>query len=204
MGNLFWRRDCTVKVKLSAGGFRVQTLQLLYLQNPFWVWLAVGAIFVGLDIAIGSGKLIWGGVAAAALAFVTLAGVRLGGQVELGIFAVVAVGGVVIASAPWKGAAMAATPHDPAPVKHKAKLVKAEAAPQYEHPVADENRTGRLVGRIGKTKGEFANGVGRVWIDGAEWGAELDGAEFLPSDTPVRVMGVTGGVRLHVRNLITG
>lgn len=182
----------------------MQTLQLLYLENPFWVWLAVGAVFVGLDIAIGSGKLIWGGVAAAALAFVNLAGVRLGGQVELSIFAIVAVGGVVVASAPWKGLAKSATPHDvPKTTRKVARAAKA-AANEYEPPVADDGRTGRLIGRIGKTKGEFANGVGRVWIDGTEWGAELDGAEFLPSDTPVRIMGVTGGVRLHVRNLITG
>ena len=56
----------------------MQTLHELYVQNPFWVWLAIGAVFVGLDISIGSGKLIWGGVAAAALAFINLAGVRLG------------------------------------------------------------------------------------------------------------------------------
>lgn len=182
----------------------MQSLQLLYLENPFWVWLAVGAVFVGLDIAIGSGKLIWGGVAAAALAFVNLAGVRLGGQVELAIFAVVAVGGVIIASAPWKGRPHAATAHDPSPVKKVRIPRPAPAATVYEPPTGDDSRTARLIGRIGKTRGEFANGVGRVWIDGAEWGAELDGEEFLPPDTPVRVTRVTGGVRLHVRNLMMG
>lgn len=185
----------------------MQTLQAIYLQNPFWVWLAVGAVFVGLDIAIGSGKLIWGGVAAAALAFVNLAGVRLGSMVELGIFAVVLVGGVVLSSMPWKPRPSAATPHDDdeprKPVKMPSlKAVRAERVVQPDIPAADENRTGRLIGRIGRTTSEFANGVGRVWIDGAEWGAELDGEESLPNDTPVRIMGVTGGVRLHVRNLM--
>jgi membrane protein implicated in regulation of membrane protease activity len=182
----------------------MQTLQDFYLQNPFWVWLGVGGVFVGLDVAIGSGKLIWGGVAAAALAFVNLAGVRLGGQSELGIFAAVALGGVLAATLSWKPKPSAATPHDPVPAAKPAKVAKAVKTVKVEDepPVADDQRTGRLIGRIGRTSGEFANGVGRVWIDGSEWGAELDGAEFLPPDTPVRIMGVTGGVRLHVRNLM--
>ncbi len=184
----------------------MQTLHALYIQNPFWVWLAVGAVFVGLDITVGSGKLIWGGVAAAVLAFINLSGVRLGSMVELGVFTVVAVGGVVIASMPWKPRPSSATPHDddlPPPARRAAprKTVRADMP---EIPAADERRTARLIGRIGRTTSDFANGVGRVWIDGAEWGAELDGEESLPSDTPVRIMGVTGGVRLHVRNLMTG
>ena len=103
----------------------MQTLQAIYLQNPFWVWLAVGAVFVGLDIAIGSGQLIWGGVAAAALAFVNLAGVRLGSMVELVLFAVVLVGGVVLSSMPWKAKPSANTPHDDGE--------RRKAGPDYRH-----------------------------------------------------------------------
>ncbi len=40
-----------------------------------------------------------------------------------------------------------------------------------------------------------------MWIDGAEWAAELDGDDELPPETPVRVMRVTGAVRLQVRSL---
>lgn len=183
----------------------MHTLHELYIQNPLWVWLAVGAVFVALDIALGTGKLVWGGVAAASLAFVNLANVRLGWAAEFGIFAVVLVGGVLVSFAPWRMKSTSAT-H----IERTAKPAKA-AKPQKvarvqppEQPTADEGRTGRLIGRIGRTTSEFANGVGRVWIDGAEWGAELDGEETLPSDTPVRVMGVTGGVRLHVRNVMMG
>jgi len=64
------------------------------------------------------------------------------------------------------------------------------------------DRTGRLVGRIGRTTSEFANGVGRVWIEGAEWAAELEGHEDdLPPEAPVRITRVIGGVRLQVRAL---
>jgi inner membrane protein len=180
----------------------MQTLHELYIQNPFWIWLAVGAVFVGLDIAIGSGKLIWGGVAAAVLAFVNLSGVRLGSTVELAIFTAVAAGGAVISFMPWRPRPSAATPHDddqgPSSGRRSA---RSEAT---EIPAADERRTARLIGRIGRTTSDFANGVGRVWIDGAEWGAELDGEETIPSDTPVRIISVTGGVRLQVRNLMIG
>jgi membrane protein implicated in regulation of membrane protease activity len=179
----------------------MQTLQDLYIQNPFWIWLAVGAVFVALDIASGSGKLIWAGVSAAALAFINLADVRLGAPVEIGIFALVAVGGVIVSSAPWKSRPSASTSRseDMKPVK-KTKAVRQDA--EVVAPAACADRTGRLIGRIGRTTGEFANGVGRVWIDGSEWGAELDGEEILPPDAPVRVMGVTGGVRLQVRGLM--
>jgi membrane protein implicated in regulation of membrane protease activity len=178
----------------------MQTLHELYVQNPFWVWLAIGAVFVGLDISIGSGKLIWGGVAAAALAFINLAGVRLGSMAELALFSVVAVGGVVVAIMPWRPRPSAATSDD-----NEARAATTRRELEVEHsafPMADERRTARLIGRIGRTTSDFANGVGRVWIDGAEWGAELDGEETLPSNTPVRIMGVTGGVRLHVKNLM--
>ena len=179
----------------------MHTLQELYIQNPFWIWLAVGAVFLALDIALGTGKLIWAGVGAAALAFINLADVRLGAPVEIGIFALIAVGGAVISFAPWKSRPTAS-------ISRTAELKPAKRAKAVRHtaeivaPAACADRTGRLIGRIGRTTGEFANGVGRVWIDGSEWGAELSGDEILPPETPVRVMGVTGGVRLQVRGLM--
>jgi membrane protein implicated in regulation of membrane protease activity len=174
----------------------MQTLYDLYLQNPFWVWLAVGAVFVALDIATGTGKLIWPGVAAAALAFINLAQVRLGVPAELGVFVVVSLLGIVLTSGLHLRRPHASPDNALAPEKKA--LPTPEALDQ-----ASQDRTGRLIGRIGRTTGEFVNGVGRVWIDGAEWGAEIDaGEDALPPDAPVRVMGVTGGVRLQVRGLM--
>ena len=179
----------------------MQTLQHLYIQNPFWIWLAVGAIFIALDIVFGTSKLIWAGVGATALAFINLADVHLGAPAEVGVFALAAIGGAIVSSAPWKSKPFASVSRTRplAPVK-QAKPIQPDA--DEETPVAGADRTGRLIGRIGRTTGEFANGVGRVWIDGSEWGAELDGEEILPPETPVRVMGVTGGVRLQVRGLM--
>jgi membrane protein implicated in regulation of membrane protease activity len=172
----------------------MQTLYDLYLQNPFWIWLAVGAVFVALDIASGTGKLIWPGVAAAALAFVNLADVRLGMVPELCVFAGVSVAGLLLTSGLGRRRPHA-SPDEALKVDRK--------APPDAQELASPDRTGRLIGRIGRTTGEFVNGVGRVWIDGTEWGAEIDvGDDVLPPDVPVRVMGVTGGVRLQVRGLM--
>jgi membrane protein implicated in regulation of membrane protease activity len=177
----------------------MQTLYDLYLQNPFWIWLGVGAVFVALDIATGTGKLIWPGVAAAALAFINLADVRLGTGVEIGVFLAVSALGIVLTSGFHLRRPHASPDNDLVVEKKQAPTPVAEVLEQ-----SSPDRTGRLIGRIGRTTGEFVNGVGRVWIDGMEWGAEIDaGEDALPPDAPVRVMGVTGGVRLQVRGLMT-
>jgi hypothetical protein len=173
----------------------MQTILDLYTQNPFWVWLSVGAVFVALDIASGTGKLIWPGAAAAVLAFLNLADVRLGVEWELGLLAAVSILGIGVTSNLHLRRPDALS--DREPILERSTLPAAESL-----DISSRDRTARLIGRIGRTTGEFANGVGRVWIDGAEWGAEIDaGDDMLPPDAPVRVMGVTGGVRLQVRGL---
>jgi membrane protein implicated in regulation of membrane protease activity len=167
----------------------------LYVQSPFWIWLGVGAVFVALDIASGSGKLIWPGAAAAVLAFLNLADIRLGLEWELGVLFAVSILGIGLTSNIHLRRPDASP--DRLPTVEKPTLPSAESL-----DLTSRERSARLIGRIGRTTGEFANGVGRVWIDGAEWGAEIDaGDDVLPSDVPVRVMGVTGGVRLQVRGL---
>ena len=174
----------------------MQTLAALYLQSPFWIWMGAGAIFVALELATGSGKLIWPALAAAALAVIDLTGARLGIDVELALFLVFSI--VAVALAFWVDRRRARPPSEAAPVQRP-------AAKPAESPSADPARTARLIGRIGRTTGAFANGVGRVWLDGTEWSAELEGGEEqLPSEAPVRVLGVSGGVRLRVEGLGAG
>lgn len=165
------------------------TLEALYLQEPFWIWLASGALFVSLNLATGSSLLLWPSLAAAIVACVDLAGFRLGMAMEIGLFAVLtAIAFVVVYGLSPSAKVMAA---GPAPSAHPTKTA-----------FGTPDQTARLIGRIGRTTGEFANGVGRVWIDGAEWAAELDSSEEdLAPETPVRVMRVVGAVRLQVRSL---
>ncbi|EJL25398.1 hypothetical protein PMI01_04370, partial [Caulobacter sp. AP07] len=34
-------------------------LMLFYMTHPFWVWLAVAAIFLAAEVATGTGWLLW-------------------------------------------------------------------------------------------------------------------------------------------------
>ena len=155
------------------------TFQILYQHDPFWIWLSISGLFVALAVATGSPLLIWPGVAAALVGALEVAGVRLALPIEAGVFALVSA--VLVEGVGQR-------------LPRRSKRAASAAERQSE--------TARLVGRIARSSSEFSNGVGRVWIDGAEWGAELDaGGEILPQDHPVRVVKVVGGVTLQVRPL---
>lgn len=166
-------------------------IEALYQQDPFWIWLAVASTFVALNLATGSPLMMWPGVAAALIALIEIFNVRLGLHVEALIFLALLtlLYGVVFLRLP-KGAVLAGA----ANVRARETLTG--------DGMGQMQQTGRLIGRIARANGEFNNGVGRVWIDEAEWGAELEGAdETLPDGEPVRVTKVIGGIRLQVRAL---
>jgi membrane protein implicated in regulation of membrane protease activity len=181
----------TVKLKVND----MAALEALYLQDPFWLWLGAGCLFVSLNLATGSGLLMWPAMAAAVVALMELVGLRPGLTVEVGVFAVLSLGAGAVLVSRNPRTQVAAGPGD------------ALRRPPRSGRTASglQDQTGRLVGRIGRSSGEFINGVGRVWIDGAEWGAELDGGdEVLPEGVPVRVTKVIGGIRLQVHALTSG
>lgn len=163
-------------------------------QNPYLVWLTVGGLFVLLNFITGFGRLMWPGVAAAAIAAVGMVGARMELGWEVGAFTAITLFFWLLPRklhSPRSAYAPGIDDADePAPAARSALRQRGTM-----------DRTGRLVGRIGKTTSEFANGVGRVWIEGAEWGADLEHGEALQPDTPVRVVRVNGGVRLQVRAL---
>jgi membrane protein implicated in regulation of membrane protease activity len=166
------------------------TLHFLYQQEPFWIWLAVACLFVSLNLASGAGVLMIPALAAVAVALAELAGLRLGAVVETLLFFAVAAAGV---------AALAWSRLRPRPAAEP--VVDAGVTRPATRP---QDHTARLVGRIGRATGDFANGVGRVWIDGAEWGADIEGVEHLPAGSPVRIVRVIGGIRLQVHPLSLG
>lgn len=169
------------------------TLEALYLQDPFWIWLGVAALFVSLSLASGSNMLFLPSVCAVIVAAVEIVGLRAGIEIEAAIFVALTAFAVVGAYA----------------LQPRAKIVLAGtgggrkaggggAASETPAPL----QASALVGRIARATSEFANGVGRVWIDGHEWSAELEGVEeSLPPDASVRVIRVVGGVKLLVRGL---
>ena len=171
-------------------------LDALYRQDPFWIWLAAGCLFVALNLATGTNRLMWPAVAAVLMALSELLGLRLGLTLEAGLFAgltAAAVAGAYLLA--LRARVDARSPGRDRPVK----------GPVRTGASGGQDQSARLVGRIGRASSEFANGVGRVWIDGAEWRAELAGGEEgLPEGAPVRVVRVIGGIRLQVNALNAG
>jgi membrane protein implicated in regulation of membrane protease activity len=161
-------------------------LQALYQQDPMWLWLSLASLFVALNLASGSGVLMWPALAAAVVAALGLTGLRLGPMAEGGVFLGLSILMLAVA------VAMAGAGRRPGGAS------RSRAQGPMRPPA-------NLIGRIGRASGEFANGVGRVWIDGVEWAAELDAAgDTLPAGQPVRITRVVGGVRLQVHPLQAG
>jgi len=154
------------------------TLQALYANTPFWVWFGLAGLLIGLALASGRAIPLAPALGSVSVGLLELTGLRPPLAFELAFIALVT----------GLGAA--------------ARLALAKAASRLAEPSPAAEPSAELVGRIGRTTGEFVNGVGRVWLDGSEWSAELDfGEDTAPPDARVRVMRVIGGVKLQVRAL---
>ncbi len=147
-------------------------LNHLYLQHPFWVWLALGAILLAVEVATGSGYLLWPAAAAGIVALLT--GLRLGLPVELAIFAAVTIAATLLARR-----------YLPHPLRPR--------GPDINDPHH------RIVGKSGHAVDAFQAGHGRVFVDGKEWAAELVEGEALAAGAQVKVAEVLSGARLRVK-----
>ncbi|HWA63812.1 MAG TPA: NfeD family protein [Caulobacteraceae bacterium] len=143
-----------------------------YASHPFWVWLALGAVFLVIELATGSGWLLWPAGSAVAVALATLTGL-LNPPLQLALFAVLTIVSTYV------GRRWFIRPHATGP------------------DINDQ--LGRLVGRHGEAAAAFERGEGRVFVDGKEWAAELDGDGALAGGARVEVTEVLGGARLKVR-----
>ena len=170
----------------------MSTLMALYTQAPYWVWLATAGLFVVLTLVTGVRSLVWPVLAAVAVAALDLFGLHLPPTAEVALFLALTTLAFIVPR--WM-----TTPHS---AKVPGMDVRRMSGGGKPHEMGTVDRTSRLVGRIGRTTSEFANGVGRVWIEGAEWAAELEsGEDMMPPEAPVRVTRVIGGVRLQVQGL---
>jgi membrane protein implicated in regulation of membrane protease activity len=150
----------------------MSSAEALFFAHPFWVWIAIGGVFLIGELLSGSGWLLWPAGAAAAVAVVTRLA-DLSWPVQIVLFVVVAIlatylGRRYLPPAP-KGKGDI---NDPAPL---------------------------LVGKEGRTVEAFHGGRGRVFVDGKEWSAELAGDDDLAASAKVEVVEILGGARLKVR-----
>ena len=144
-----------------------------YLAHDFWVWIALAAAILAVEISVGSGWLLWPAASAAAIGVLALL-TPLTLPVALLVFAVLTIASSLLARRYFPKSAVA-------------------AAGDINDNVA------RLIGQEGLAVQAFTAGHGRISIDGKEWPAELETGEDLAAGAEVEVLGVSRGTRLTVR-----
>lgn len=152
----------------------MEAVTTFYTTHPFWVWMAVAAVVLGVEIATGSGYLLWPAASAAVMAVLSLFRLDLGVPIELAIFAFLTIATTLTAK------------------RYLPRGIHG-TNPDINDPML------RLVGRHGRATTSFADGRGRVDVDGKDWAAELDAGYALEDGARVEVIGVVDGARLSVR-----
>lgn len=145
----------------------------LYGTHPFWIWLAIGAVFLAGEVSTGSGWLLWPAASSAVMALLVLV-LPDSLAVHLAVWAALTIATTVSAR------------------RYFPRTVSGGTGPDINDNIA------RLVGHQGAVVEAFRNGEGRVFVDGKEWAAvsESDAAPRL--DDKVMVVAAEGAV-LRVR-----
>ncbi|WP_420471940.1 NfeD family protein [Brevundimonas sp. FT23042] len=120
-------------------------------NQPFWIWLALGVILLAVEAAFSTEWLLWPAVAAGVVAVLTAIGLPLGFWGEVALFAALTVAATLLS----RRLIQKVNPSD----------------------VPDINaRDSRLIGQRAQVVQAFVDGRGRVFVSGAEWSAEIEGA----------------------------
>jgi hypothetical protein len=146
--------------------------ETLFFAHPFWLWFALGGAFLIGELMTGSGWLLWPAGAAAATGVATIIA-PIGPPLQIVIFVAIAIVATYLGRRFLPPAGRGKSDiNDPAP---------------------------RLVGQEGETSAAFKAGLGRVFVDGKEWAAELEGGGELAAKAKVVVTEILGGARLRVK-----
>lgn len=141
----------------------------LYESHPLWMWLALAAILLAVEIGVGSGWLLWPSACAAVTAFIAkIPGLSFPGA--LAIFAALTAAATLLAR-------------------------RYMPKPQAEGPDINDSAA-RLVGRRGRLVQGAPSP--RAIVDGKEWPIESAEPGEIPVGVGVEVIGVRDGV-LQVR-----
>lgn len=150
----------------------MENLGDIYAAQPFWLWVALGAGLLAIEIMTGSGWLLWAAASAGAVAIATALG-DMSLTTAILVFSVLTIASTLLA-----------------------RRYLPRSAPAHGGDINDNVE--RLVGRRGAAVHAFKGRAGRVFIDGKEWPAESQDGERLEAGASVEVVGVSG-VSLTVR-----
>ena len=144
----------------------------LHAAQPYWIWLALGVILLAIESAFSTEWLLWPAVSAGVVAVVTALGLPLGLLGEFLLFAVLTVAATLLS-------------------RRLIQRVNPADSPDINA------RDSRLIGQRAQVVQAFVDGRGRVFVSGAEWVAEIEGAAPLAGESVI-VEGFDGP-RLKVR-----
>jgi membrane protein implicated in regulation of membrane protease activity len=143
-----------------------------YMTHPFWWWVAAGALFLAIEVAVSTEMLLWPAASAAVIAIALLLGAPLGPGVDVAVFAVLTIVSTLLA---------------------RRFIRRPAAGPDINDPLL------RLIGHRGEAVAAFKRGRGRVFVDGKEWAAEMEADAAVAPGDPVEVSAILDGGRLKVR-----
>lgn len=149
------------------------TLAAIYLSHPTWVWMGIGAILLAVEVMTGSGWLLWPAACAAVVGLIVLTGLDLSPGGAVIVFAAL----TIVSS-----------------------LTARRFAPSFSRADGEDinDRAGGLAGQSGVAASAFADGEGRVLVNGAEWAARLQEGGNAPVGARMTVVNVLDGAKLLV------
>jgi len=145
----------------------------LHAAQPFWIWLALGVVLLAVEAAFSTEWLLWPAVSAGMVAVVTALGLPLSFVGEVALFAVLTVAMTLLS-------------------RRLIQRVNPSDSPDINA------RDSRLVGLRAQVVQPFVDGRGRVFVSGAEWVAEIDGAGPLIGESVI--VDRVDGSKLRVRS----
>jgi inner membrane protein len=150
----------------------MSALAEFYLAHGFWFWVAAAAAILAVEVATGSGWLLWPAASAGVVALLSL--LTDSPAAEIGVFAGLTIVSTLAARRFW---------------------------PRSKNQAGDINdNVARLVGHKGRVTTAFVHGAGRVLVDGKEWAADAEDGAALAPEAVVEVIGLSSGSRLRVRS----
>ena len=150
----------------------MEALTDLHAAQPFWIWLALGVVLLATEAAFSTEWLLWPAVSAGVVAVVSPLGLPRDFTGEVALFAALTVGMTLLS-------------------RRLIQKVNPSDAPDINA------RDTRLIGQRAQVVQAFVDGRGRVFVSGAEWVAEIEGATPAEGDSVI-VEGMDGP-KLKVR-----
>lgn len=144
----------------------------LHAAQPYWIWLAIGVLLLAVEAAFSTEWLLWPAVAAGVVAVVAALGLPLGVLGEVALFAALTVVATLLS-------------------RRLIQRVNPSDSPDINA------RDSRLVGQRAQVVQGFVDGRGRVFVSGAEWVAEIEGASPLAGESVI--VEAIDGPKLKVR-----